>query len=242
MRSRPPTIAPLCGNAGENGTPSRRPPRLLPRREVLPRDIHGDRMLIQRLPPDGSNNLTMPALAPGLELRATSERVDVVEFPGFSGQTLASRFWRRSDAEVQAPDPGKSSLGLRIYQGASRPVQRAFLRVLSSTTRSARRASIGFPTTIESPRRRFSVVCITSIVSSQTRREQLVRRYLRTTGDRSLRESPRRPDRPPQHPQSPATSAPSPPVRSHPGARASRQPIGGIQTSARRRRILQLSR
>src|SRR5207237_2971909 len=49
----------------------------------------------------------------------------ILEFPGFSGQTLASGFSRRSDAEVQAPDPGKSSFSLRIHSGASRPVQRA---------------------------------------------------------------------------------------------------------------------
>src|SRR5947209_7915154 len=39
--------------------------------------------------------------------RMRQEAVAVaMEFPGFSGQTLASRFSRRSDAEVQAPDPG----------------------------------------------------------------------------------------------------------------------------------------
>src|SRR5215813_10536017 len=47
-----------------------------------------------------------------------------VEFPGFSGQTLAG-FSRRSYAEVQAPDPWESAIGLRIHQGASRSVQRA---------------------------------------------------------------------------------------------------------------------
>src|SRR5262249_18594030 len=47
-----------------------------------------------------------------------------VEFPGFSGQTVASAFSRRSDAEVQAPDPGESSNSIRIHQGASKPVQR----------------------------------------------------------------------------------------------------------------------
>src|SRR5262245_47653445 len=47
-----------------------------------------------------------------------------VEFPGFSGQTLASAFSRRSDAEVQAPDPRESANRVRIHQGASKPVQR----------------------------------------------------------------------------------------------------------------------
>src|SRR5262249_52955486 len=49
----------------------------------------------------------------------------LLEFPGFSGQTLASGFSRRSYAEVQAPDPWESAIGLRIHQGASRSVQRA---------------------------------------------------------------------------------------------------------------------
>jgi hypothetical protein len=31
-----------------------------------------------------------------------------VQFPGFSGQTLASGFSRRSDAKVQTPDPWES--------------------------------------------------------------------------------------------------------------------------------------
>src|SRR4029453_13764264 len=48
-----------------------------------------------------------------------------LEFPGFSGQTLASGFPRRRDAEVQAPSPWESPLGLRIHQSASRSVQRA---------------------------------------------------------------------------------------------------------------------
>jgi hypothetical protein len=43
-----------------------------------------------------------------------------LEFPGFSGQTLASCFSRRSDAEVQAPDPGESPLGLRAFIKAHR--------------------------------------------------------------------------------------------------------------------------
>src|SRR6266550_4097537 len=47
-----------------------------------------------------------------------------VEFTGFSGQRLASGFLRRSDAEVQAPDPRESPLGLRIHEGPSRRVQR----------------------------------------------------------------------------------------------------------------------
>jgi hypothetical protein len=38
-----------------------------------------------------------------------------VEFPGFGGQTVASRFSRRSDAEVQAPGSWESSFGLRIH-------------------------------------------------------------------------------------------------------------------------------
>jgi hypothetical protein len=40
-----------------------------------------------------------------------------LEFPGFSGHTLASRFSRRSDAEVQAPDPGEVSLGYEFIKG-----------------------------------------------------------------------------------------------------------------------------
>ena len=38
-----------------------------------------------------------------------------VEFPGFSGQALASGFSRRSDAEVQAPGPRKSPIDLRLH-------------------------------------------------------------------------------------------------------------------------------
>ena len=47
-----------------------------------------------------------------------------VEFPGFSGQALASGFSRRSDAEVQAPGPWKSPIDLRLHQDPSRSVQR----------------------------------------------------------------------------------------------------------------------
>src|SRR4030095_1468879 len=47
-----------------------------------------------------------------------------LEFPGFSGQTVASRFSRRNDAEVRTPNPWESSLSLRIHQGTSRWVQR----------------------------------------------------------------------------------------------------------------------
>src|SRR5262249_36710668 len=54
-----------------------------------------------------------------------TDKLSSVEFPGFSGQTLASGFSRRSYAEVQAPDPWESAIGLRIHQGASRSVQRA---------------------------------------------------------------------------------------------------------------------
>ena len=38
-----------------------------------------------------------------------------LEFPGFSGQTLASGFSRRGDAKVQAPDPRKSPFDVRIH-------------------------------------------------------------------------------------------------------------------------------
>ena len=41
--------------------------------------------------------------------------VGKLEFPGFSGQTLASGFCRRSDAEVQAPGPWKSPIDLRVH-------------------------------------------------------------------------------------------------------------------------------
>ena len=44
-----------------------------------------------------------------------SNRRRAMEFPGFSGQTLASGFSRRSDAEVQAPGPWKSPIDLRVH-------------------------------------------------------------------------------------------------------------------------------
>jgi hypothetical protein len=93
---------------GELYTPSTRPYRALPDLTYAFHDwtaviTHRDLCFGRR-----KVNVSQVFAGQQVGVRQVTDRIWLVEFPGFSGQTLASVFSRRSDAEVQAPSPGQS--------------------------------------------------------------------------------------------------------------------------------------